>query len=222
MPAAVYDTLIASVRAAQPLFARYLELRRQILGLDKLAPYDLVVPLSPEPEPQHAYREGVDLVLGGLDLLGEEYVDDLRSGFEGRWVDVHETKGKRSGAYSWGAYAAPPVILMNWNGTMNDVFTLAHEAGHAMHSFYADANLPFHEAGYPSSSPRSPRPSTRCSSPGVCWTRPLRTMHWDGSRFSTASPRPTSAPSCAKRCSRSTSNAFTRWPKPASRSRSTS
>ena len=97
----------------------------------------------------HDYREGVDLVLGGLGLLGEDYVDDLRAGFARRWVDVHETKGKRSGAYSSGAYAAPPVILMNWNGTMNDVFTLAHEAGHAMHSFYADANLPFHEAGYP-------------------------------------------------------------------------
>jgi oligoendopeptidase F len=149
VPTAVYDTLVASIRAARPVLARYLELRRQILGLDELAAYDLLVPLSPEPEQRHDYREGVDLVLGGLGLLGEDYVDDLRTGFAQRWVDVHETKGKRSGAYSSGAYAAPPVILMNWNGTMNDVFTLAHEAGHAMHSFYADANLPFHEAGYP-------------------------------------------------------------------------
>ena len=149
VPTAVYDTLVASVRTAQPLLARYLELRRQILGVDQLASYDLVVPLSPDPERRHTYREGVELVLGGLGLLGQGYVADLRRGFEQRWVDVHETKGKRSGAYSWGAYAAPPVILMNWNGTMNDVFTLAHEAGHAMHSFYADANLPFHDAGYP-------------------------------------------------------------------------
>jgi oligoendopeptidase F len=149
VPTVVYDTLVASIRAAQPVLARYLELRRQVLGLDQLAAYDLVVPLSPEVEQRHDYREGVDLVLGGLDLLGEDYVEDLRTGFARRWVDVHETKGKRSGAYSSGAYAAPPVILMNWNGTMNDVFTLAHEAGHAMHSFYADANLPFHEAGYP-------------------------------------------------------------------------
>jgi oligoendopeptidase F len=149
VPTAVYDTLVASIRAARPVLARYLEMRRQILGLDELAAYDLLVPLSPEPEQRHDYREGVDLVLGGLGLLGEDYVDDLRTGFAQRWVDVHETKGKRSGAYSSGAYAAPPVILMNWNGTMNDVFTLAHEAGHAMHSFYADANLPFHEAGYP-------------------------------------------------------------------------
>ena len=149
VPAAVYDTLIASVRAAQPLLARYLELRRHILGVDELAAYDLLVALSPEQEQRHAYREGVDLVLGGLDLLGQDYVNDLRAGFAQRWVDVHETKGKRSGAYSGGAYATPPVILMNWNGTMNDLFTLAHEAGHAMHSFYADANLPFYEAGYP-------------------------------------------------------------------------
>src|SRR4051812_25353207 len=149
VPTAVYDTLIASIRAAQPVLARYLELRRQVLGLDELAAYDLLVPLSPEPEQRHDYRDGVELVLGGLGLLGEDYVDDLRTGFGRRWVDVHETKGKRSGAYSSGAYAAPPVILMNWNGTMNDVFTLAHEAGHAMHSLYADANLPFHEAGYP-------------------------------------------------------------------------
>jgi oligoendopeptidase F len=149
VPTAVYDTLISSVRAAQPVLARYLELRSRILEVDQLAAYDLLVPLSPEQEQHHDYRDGVELVLGGLNLLGDEYVGDLRAGFANRWVDVHETKGKRSGAYSSGAYAAPPVILMNWNGTMNDVFTLAHEAGHAMHSFYADANRPFHEAGYP-------------------------------------------------------------------------
>jgi oligoendopeptidase F len=149
VPTTVYDTLIASVRKAQPVFERYLELRRKILGIDTLASYDLVVPLSPEPEQRYDYREATALVLGGLGPLGEEYVSTLRDGFDRRWVDVHETKGKRSGAYSSGAYATPPVILMNWNGTMSDVFTLAHEAGHAMHSYLADANLPFHQAGYP-------------------------------------------------------------------------
>lgn len=149
IPVAVYDTLIASVRKARPVLERYLELRRRILGIDTLSSYDLVVPLSPEPELRYGYREAADFVLNGLGLLGNEYSTDLRAGFANRWVDVHETKGKRSGAYSWSAYAAPPVILMNWNGTLNDVFTLAHEAGHAMHSLYADANLQFHEAGYP-------------------------------------------------------------------------
>ncbi|MFN8591475.1 MAG: oligoendopeptidase F [Thermomicrobiales bacterium] len=149
IPTSVYDTLIASVRGERGLLARYLDLRRRLLGLDELAAYDLAVPLSSEPERRYSYREAVDLVLDGIGQLGPEYVSDLGQGFASRWVDVHETKGKRSGAYSWGAYGAPPVILMNWNGTMSDVFTLAHEAGHAMHSFYADANLPFHDAGYP-------------------------------------------------------------------------
>jgi oligoendopeptidase F len=149
VPTTVYDTLIASVRNARPVFARYLDLRRKLLGLTDLAAFDLLVPLSPEPEARYEYRAGVDEVLGGLSLLGEDYVEQLKAGFDQRWVDVHETRGKRSGAYSSGAYGAPPVILMNWNGTMNDVFTLAHEAGHAMHSFLADENLPFHEAGYP-------------------------------------------------------------------------
>jgi oligoendopeptidase F len=141
--------LIASVRKATPIFARYLELRRKILGIDTLSSYDLVAPLSPEPERRYAYREATEIVLDGLGLLGERYVGDLRTGFNTRWVDVHETKGKRSGAYSWSAYSTSPVILMNWNGTTNDIFTLAHEAGHAMHSFLSDAALPFHEAGYP-------------------------------------------------------------------------
>ncbi|MFT4036776.1 MAG: oligoendopeptidase F [Thermomicrobiales bacterium] len=149
VPVAVYDTLIAAVRSSAPVIARYLDLRRHLLGVEQLATYDLYVPLTPDPEPQYGYREGVGEVLGGLSLLGDEYLAKLRGGFDARWVDVHETRGKRSGAYSSGAYGVPPVILMNWNGTMNDVFTLAHEAGHAMHSLLADENLPFHEAGYP-------------------------------------------------------------------------
>ncbi len=149
VPTAVYDTLIASVRQAKPVLERYLALRRQILGIDTLASYDLVAPLSPEPEQRYDYREATDVVLNGLHRLGPDYVERLREGFASRWVDVHESKGKRSGAYSSGAYGAPPVILMNWNGTMSDVFTLAHEAGHSMHTFIADSSLPFHEAGYP-------------------------------------------------------------------------
>ncbi len=149
IPESVYDSLIAAVENARPVLARYLELRRQILGVDQLEAYDLQVPLSEEPERTYDYREAVEIVLAGLAPLGEQYVSDLRRGFNQRWVDVYETKGKRSGAYSWGAYGSPPVMLMNWNGTIRDVFTLAHEAGHAMHSFYADAAQPYHDAGYP-------------------------------------------------------------------------
>ena len=149
VPDAVYDTLIEVVREASPVLERYLALRKQALGLDGLEIYDLRVPLAPESTKQYDYREAVEIVLRGVRALGDEYVSDLRKGFESRWVDVHETKGKRSGAYSWGAYGAPPVMLMNWNGTLSDVFTLAHEAGHAMHSFYSQRAQPFHLAGYP-------------------------------------------------------------------------
>ncbi|MFM9108963.1 MAG: oligoendopeptidase F [Chloroflexota bacterium] len=149
LPDAVYENLVAGGRAAAPVSARYLDLRRRILGVDQLQMYDLYAPLSPEPEERYAYREAVDVVLDGLGALGGRYVDDLRRGFAGRWVDVYETKGKRSGAYSSGAYGGPPVMLMNWNGSISDVFTLAHEAGLSLHTFYSDAANPFHLAGYP-------------------------------------------------------------------------
>ncbi|HEV2128542.1 MAG TPA: oligoendopeptidase F [Thermomicrobiales bacterium] len=149
VPDSVYDTLIEVVRQSGPILERYLDLRRQALGVDRLEVYDLRVPLAPESTKHYDFRDAVEIVLRGVQALGEEYVRDLRSGFESRWVDVHETKGKRSGAYSWGAYGAPPVMLMNWNGTLSDVFTLAHEAGHAMHSFYSNRAQPFHLASYP-------------------------------------------------------------------------
>jgi oligoendopeptidase F len=148
IPESVYDSLLEAVKDARPALERFLKLRARALGIDQLALYDLRVPLAPTPRKHYEFAEAVDAVLSGLDPLGNTYVDDLATGFGSRWVDVHETKGKRSGAYSWGAYGTHPVILMNWNGTLSDVFTLAHEAGHAMHSFYADAAQPYHEAQY--------------------------------------------------------------------------
>jgi len=145
----VYDSLLEVVQSAGQVVERYLALRKRALGLDELRRYDLRVPLAPEPQRSYDYQEAVQIVLDGVGALGKRYVGDLRKGFESRWVDVQETKGKRSGAYSWGVYGAPPVMLMNWNGTLSDVFTLAHEAGHAMHTFYANAHQPFHDAGYP-------------------------------------------------------------------------
>lgn len=149
MPTSVYHGLLGVVRDSQPLIERSLDLRKRALGLDQLERYDLRVPLAQESRKIYDYRDAVDIVLAGVGALGERYVSDLRQGFDSRWVDVHETRGKRSGAYSWGVYGAPPVMLMNWNGTQSDVFTLAHEAGHAMHSFYANQAQPFHTAGYP-------------------------------------------------------------------------
>lgn len=149
IPVSVYSNLIETVREkATPVVSRYLDLRRRALGLDELQRYDLRVPLAPELKKRYAYRDAVEVVLNGLGALGDRYVSDLRDGFNARWVDVHESKGKRSGAYSWGAYGAPPVMLMNWNSTLSDVFTLAHEAGHSMHSFYAEAGQPIQYASY--------------------------------------------------------------------------
>ncbi|MCC6791139.1 MAG: oligoendopeptidase F [Thermomicrobiales bacterium] len=148
IPTSVYDSLLTATREAKPAIEKYHELRRRALGVRDLAMYDLYVPLAPEPERTYSYEEAVDVVIRGVEALGETYARDLEAGLRGRWVDVRETKGKRSGAYSWGAYGRPPVILMNWNGTIDHVFTLAHEAGHAMHSFYADRARPFHDAQY--------------------------------------------------------------------------
>ena len=145
----VYDTLLDRVGAASGEIERYLNLRKRLLGLDELYRYDLRVPLSKEPTRTYSFSEAVEMVLGGAGKLGEQYVSDLRTGFGSRWVDVYETKNKQSGAYSSSVYGATPFILMNWNGTLNDVFTLTHEAGHAMHSFYANQAQPYHLARYP-------------------------------------------------------------------------
>ena len=149
IPLSVYDSLITAVSGATSTLERFLALRRRALGLDDLQQWDLRVPLAPEPPRRYEYRQAVDIVLSGLGALGARYTTDLDNGFASRWVDVHETKNKRSGAYSWGVYGSPPVMLMNWNGTLSDVLTLAHEAGHAMHTFYASAMQPFHDASYP-------------------------------------------------------------------------
>lgn len=146
----VYDNLIDVTRRNLDSVARYLAMRKQILGVEQLEVYDFWVPLSELPSTTYTWAEAVEIVCAGLAPLGEEYVEQLRLGLTtSRWTDVHETKGKRSGAYSWGAYGSHPVILMNWNGTLSDVFTLAHEAGHAMHTFLADRAQPYQTAHYP-------------------------------------------------------------------------
>jgi oligoendopeptidase F len=145
---AVYDSLLAAVRESQPVVERYYRLRARILGVSDLALYDLYVPLAPQPERRYSIAEAVDVVLQGVAPLGERYVDDLNTLFDQRIVDWHETAGKNSGAYSSGTYGSRPLILMNWNGTTDHVFTLAHEAGHAMHSWFAQMAQPYHYAHY--------------------------------------------------------------------------
>ena len=150
VPVAVYDGLIRSVRAnLKPLF-RYFDLRRRALGLRELHHYDTYVPLVPEIETRTSFDQAVEMVLAALAPLGEEYVDILREGLRRRWVDRYENKGKRSGAFSSGSYGAPPFILMNYKeDVFADVYTLAHEAGHSMHSWFAQESQLFQDYEYP-------------------------------------------------------------------------
>ena len=150
VPIAVYDGLIGSVRAnLKPLFG-YFDLRRRALGLRELHHYDTYVPLVPEIEMRTSFDQAVEMVLAALAPLGKEYVDILREGLRGRWVDRYENKGKRSGAFSSGSYGAPPYILMNYKeDVFADVYTLAHEAGHSMHSWFAQESQLFQDYEYP-------------------------------------------------------------------------
>jgi oligoendopeptidase F len=150
VPVAVYDGLIQSIRTnLKPLF-RYFDVRRRVLGLDELHHYDTYVPLVPEIETRVTFDQAVEMVLAALAPLGKEYVDVLAEGLRGRWCDRYETKGKRSGAFSSGSYGAPPYILMNYKeDVFTDVYTLAHEAGHSMHSWLSQKAQPFQDYEYP-------------------------------------------------------------------------
>ena len=147
IPAAVYDNLLDGVRAHLPLFYRYLELRRQALGLDKMNEklhlYDIYTPLAKARPKEISYQEGCQLVLQALQPLGEDYVNTAKRAFSEGWVDVAENQGKTSGAYSSGVWGSKPFILLNWQGNLNSVFTLAHELGHSMHSWYSHQNQPY-------------------------------------------------------------------------------
>ncbi len=150
VPIGVYDGLIASVREnLAPLF-RYYELRRRVLGLEELHHYDTYVPLVAEIDSKISFDEAAEQVLASLTPLGTEYTTVLGEGLRGRWCDRYETKGKRSGAFSSGSFGAPPYILMNYKSDVfSDVYTLAHEAGHSMHTWFAQKTQTFQDYNYP-------------------------------------------------------------------------
>ncbi len=139
----VYDNLIDTINKNLPLLHRYLRLRKKALKLDELHMYDLYVPIVEEQKKNIPYEEALKLVEQGLSPMGEEYLGYLKEGFNSGWVDVYENQGKTSGAYSWGAYKSHPYVLLNYQGTINDVFTIAHEMGHALHSFYTNKTQPY-------------------------------------------------------------------------------
>ncbi|WP_050182708.1 oligoendopeptidase F [Domibacillus robiginosus] len=143
IPEAVYDNLVSTINQNLPLLHRYVALRKRVLGLDELHMYDLYTPLVAEGKFDVTYDEAKEWLQKGLQPLGKEYNDILTKGLESRWVDVVENKGKRSGAYSSGAYGTNPYVLMNWQDNVNNLFTLAHEFGHSIHSYYTRENQPY-------------------------------------------------------------------------------
>ena len=145
---AVYGALISAVHQALPAFYRYVELRKRLLGVDKLHLYDVYVPVVPVVEMHYSYKEAVEATAKALHPLGAEYVDTAREGLLKGWVDRFENVGKRSGAYSSGCYDSMPYILLNYTGTLDSLFTLAHELGHSLHSWYSDRAQPYHQADY--------------------------------------------------------------------------
>lgn len=148
IPVSVYDSLIDSVREHLPLLHRYIALRKKELGLDELHMYDMYVPMVSDIDMKIDYSQAKEIVRAGLAPLGEEYLNILQEGYDGGWIDVYENEGKRSGAYSWGAYGTHPYVLLNYQDSLNNVFTLAHEMGHAIHSYYSDKEQPYIYAGY--------------------------------------------------------------------------
>jgi len=145
----VYNSLIDTVHAKMDYMYRYMKLRKKILGVDELHMYDIYVPLVKEYQAETPYKKACEMVINGLQPLGGQYLDLLRSGIAAGWVDVYENEGKTSGAYSWGAYDTHPYVLMNYDNKLDDAFTLAHELGHSLHSYYSHKEQPHVYSQYP-------------------------------------------------------------------------
>ena len=148
IPVPVYKNLVQAVNDRLPLMHRYVRLRKKLLGLEELHMYDVYAPMVEVPDQTYSFEEAKQIVKAALAPLGEDYQKVLQQGFDNRWIDVYENKGKRTGAYSWTAYGTHPYVLLNYHGTLDDVFTLAHEMGHALHSWYSNENQPYLYAGY--------------------------------------------------------------------------
>lgn len=146
--AEVYENLISAVHDAFPLMHRYMEIRKRELGGKEMHVYDLHVPLVENAELRLSYEEAYEQVLQGLAPLGEEYLSLLKQGRDEGWIDVCETDGKRSGAYSIGVYGNHPYVLLNYQKTTHDVFTIAHEMGHSLHSYFSNKNQPYAKSDY--------------------------------------------------------------------------
>ena len=148
IPLSVYDGLIEAIHGGLPVLHRYVALRKKLLSLKEMKMYDMYVPIVEANTTVYSYEEAQSLVKEALAPLGKDYSAILDRAFTENWIDVFETKGKTSGAYSWGAYGTHPYMLLNFQGRLDDVFTLAHEAGHSMHTYFSDRALPYEKAQY--------------------------------------------------------------------------
>lgn len=148
IPEGVYDNLIETVHKHLPAMHRYMAERKKLLGVEELHMYDLYTPLIDDYDKKYTYEEAKETVLKGLAPMGEEYLSILKEGLSGGWIDVYENENKRSGAYSWGAYGTHPYVLLNHKDNLNSVFTLAHEMGHAIHTYYSNKTQPITYSGY--------------------------------------------------------------------------
>ncbi|WP_025681444.1 oligoendopeptidase F [Paenibacillus massiliensis] len=148
IPKEVYTNLVDTIHESLPLLHRYMKLRKKLLGVEELHMYDLFAPLVKEYKWDITFDEAKAMTVEGLKPLGKEYLDVLKKGYSDRWIDVYENENKRTGAYSWGAYGTHPYVLLNHKDNLNSMFTLAHEMGHALHSYFSDEALPYRDAQY--------------------------------------------------------------------------
>lgn len=144
----VYDALIQSIHNNMPAIHKYFEIKKRVLNLDEQHMYDVYMPITSDFDKEYTFEEAKELVIASVEPLGEEYQEIYKKAFEDRWMDVYPKDGKRGGAYSSGSYDSYPFVLLNFNGTLDSVFTLAHEMGHSMHSYYAKKNNSYLEHGY--------------------------------------------------------------------------
>ncbi|MDK1717246.1 oligoendopeptidase F [Dellaglioa algida] len=149
IPEIVYNTLVEQVNKHLPLLHRYVTLRKKILNVEKLHSYDLYTPMTGEPALSYTYDEAKDEALKALHEMGPDYLSHVQQAFDDRWIDVVENQGKRSGAYSSGMYDTAPYMLLNWQNNVNNLYTLVHEMGHSVHSYYTHHNQPYLYGDYP-------------------------------------------------------------------------
>nr|WP_312214990.1 oligoendopeptidase F [Clostridioides sp.] len=144
----VYENLIASIDESLPVLNKYIELKKEFLGLDEIHMYDLYVPLTDKYDIKIPYEEAQDIILKALAPLGEDYLNVIKKAFSEGWIDVYENEGKKGGAYSWGSYDSHPYILMSYKDDLNSLFTLIHELGHSVHSYYSKSTQPYIYSSY--------------------------------------------------------------------------